>query len=465
MTLSPDKKQLRFVACAVCIMFLAGQTKNANSAADTSQAAAIDAYLQPYVQSNNFSGSVLVRQRGEVVFQKSYGLADREQKIPNTAETRFHIASMSMQFTAAAVLRLVDQGLITLDTHVNDLVPGIEGGERITIRHLLIEQSGLSDINELSDYSDVLNHHQTPASLVAKIAGRPLLFEPGTKFLHEEHSAYNLLALIIEKKTGLAFAAALKRLVFDPLALTSIGVDDDSDSAHNMAKGYEPESVEGIKPPQAIHWSAKTGNASVYASTLDEARWVGALFNGTFLKASTRDAVLDRSQRVGYGWFRGTNKRFDETAYYMNGRAPGFASFVLFLPREQTTIVVFSNIYSSATTTIGNDIAAISLNLTFEPFHPHEQRLTDIELKSSTGTFQFGPDFYQPNAKVTLVGRSGELAMQWPSGDISPLIPLGRDRFVDRAYWQDVKIERDPSGLAANLIYDRFQGKPVKLNH
>jgi CubicO group peptidase (beta-lactamase class C family) len=367
---------------------------------------------------------------------------------------------MSMQFTAAAVLRLVDQGVFALDTHVSDVVPGVEG-ERITIRHLLIEQSGLPDINELPDYNDVLNHHQTPATLVAKIADRPLLFEPGTKFLHEEHSAYNLLALIIEKKTGFSFSAALKRLVFKPLDLSTIGVDDDSAIESNLANGYEPEGVSGIKPAQRIHWSAKTGNASVYATALDEARWVDALFKGTFLKPSSRDAVLDTVPRIGYGWFRGQNKRFDETAYHMNGRAPGFASFVLYLPHEQMTVVVFSNLYSSATTAIGNDVAAILLNLKYEPFRPYERPLTEAEMKSCTGTFQFGADFYQANARVTLLTNGGGVALQWPSGDISPLIPVGKDRFVDRSYWQDVKIERDASGRATGLVYDRFQGKAV----
>jgi CubicO group peptidase (beta-lactamase class C family) len=112
--------------------------------------------------------------------QKSYGFADREQKVLNASDTRFHIASMSMQFTAAAVLRLVDQGLTTLDTQVCKIVPGI--GEKITIRHLLTERSGLPDINELPDYGEVLNQHQTPETLVAKIGNRPLLFEPGTNF-------------------------------------------------------------------------------------------------------------------------------------------------------------------------------------------------------------------------------------------------------------------------------------------
>jgi len=92
-------------------------------AQESSVAERIDAYLQPYVQSGNFSGAVLAKENGKIVFEKAYGFADRERKVPNTLETRFHVASVSMQFTAAAVLRLVDEGKLSLDAHVGEFVP------------------------------------------------------------------------------------------------------------------------------------------------------------------------------------------------------------------------------------------------------------------------------------------------------------------------------------------------------
>jgi CubicO group peptidase (beta-lactamase class C family) len=368
-----------------------------------------------------------------------------------------------MQFTAAAVLRLVDKGLIKLDDHVGEFVPGIPGAEKITIRDLLVERSGLPDINALPDYNEILKHHQTPATLVEKIAGQPLLFEPGSKFLHEEHSAYNLLALIVEKKTGVPFASAVEKLVFRPAGLTASGVDDDAAThAAHMAKGYEPEGTYALKPAIEIHWSAKTGNASVYTTAANEARWVEALFQGHALSQSSREAVLDTSQKIGYGWMRGENRRFGESVYYMNGRAPGFASFVLYLPRAQMTVVLLSNIYSSATTTIGYDVAALAMGLPYEPLHFRDTAPTSAELKTCEGKFRFGADFYQSNAVTTLLAKDRELSMRWPDGSISPLIPVSADHFVDRSYWEDVKIERDASGKPSALSYDRVQGKAMK---
>ena len=439
------------------LVFLASGVLAQNS----SRADAIDAYIQPYVRSANFAGQVLVEKNGRVIFEKAYGFADREHHVANTNATRFHIASMSMQFTAAAILRLVDSGSISLDEHIGDFVPGIEGADKITIRDLLTERSGLPDINALPGYNDVLQHHQSPASLVTMIKGQPLLFEPGSKFLHEEHSAYNLLALIVEKKTGLPFAASVKRLVFGPMGLNASGIDDDSlPHSRRIANGYEPEGEFGLKPATSIHWSAKTGNASAYTTAADEARWVNALFKGHQISASSRAAVLDTSMRVGYGWFKGTNKRFGETAYSMNGRAPGFASFVLYLPQAQTTVVVLSNIYSSATTTIGYDVAAVSLGSSYDPFRFRE--LDPSESKSSSGVFRFGPDFYQPNAEVALTADDKALFMHWPSGEVSALIPLAKDHFVDRAYWEEVVIQRDSSGNPDALLYDEFRGRVIR---
>jgi CubicO group peptidase (beta-lactamase class C family) len=180
---------------------------------------AVDSYINPYVDTNNFSGIVLIKKDYQIIFEKSYGFADREGNAKNSANTRFHIASISMQYTAVAILRLIDQGSLSFDTRVDSVVSGVEGGDKITIRDLLLQRSGLPDINDLPSYNEILNQHETPASLVAAIKGRSLIFEPGSKYLHEEHSGYNLLALILEVKTHLPFASAIEKLVFRPAGI------------------------------------------------------------------------------------------------------------------------------------------------------------------------------------------------------------------------------------------------------
>jgi D-alanyl-D-alanine carboxypeptidase len=247
--------------------------------------------------------------------------------------------------------------------------------------------------------------------------------------------------LIVETKTGLPFSAAVKKLVFDPLGLSRSFIDDDSIPLVDMAEGYEPVDLEDLQPATSIHGSAKAGNASVVATTRDEARWVNLLFDGQLLKEDSRNAILNSPDGIGCGWFRKQSDRYHETIYSMNGRAPGFSSFVIYLPQEQITVVVFGNVYSSATTPMGYELAAISLHIPHETFQPAKALSAD-QLKACTGSFQFGPDFYQANAAITLVEGGNKLWLRWPSGSTAALIPQSETSFIDRSYWVEVKIQR-----------------------
>lgn len=430
-------------------------------AQDTSLARAIDAYVLAYASTNNFSGQILVRRGTRTLYERNFGAADHNRISAVTATTRFHVASVSMQLTSAAVMRLVDQHRLTLDTRVSDVVPSVKGGDRITIRNLLEMRSGLSDINSRADYDSSLQRHQTPASLVAVVASDTLLFAPGSKYAHEEHSAFNLLALMIEKTTGLTFARAMQRLLFEPAGMTHSAIDDDSGLCVSRgARGYEPSGVADLVPAQKIHWSGKAGNASACTTARDEARWVQALFHGTLLSKESRAIVTDTTgPTVGFGWFRRQSPRFGEFAFSMSGRAPGFASFVLYLPREDLTVVALSNIYSSATGDIGNDIAAIALDLPYKPLAFRTPLLPADSLKLRGLKFTFPADFYQPNATLEFVQKGSELFLRWPAGGgDTPLIPIDRDHLIDRAYWEPVNINRRPDGTVESITYDRFKG-------
>jgi len=228
-----------------------------------------------------------------------------------------------------------------------------------------------------------------------------------------------------------------------------------------MAKGYQPEGLVGLKTATHVHWSAKSGNGSAYTTVADEARFVEQLFQGHLLGGTSQRIFMEASPRVGYGWFRGKSERFDQPAFYMNGRAPGYASFVVYFPRERITVVVLSNIYSSATTSIGYDVAAISQGLPYVAFHPSPSTSRGAT-QAWPSTFRFGPEFYQPNALISITSSNGELSLQWPDGSSSPLIPIERDRFIDRGYWEPVAIERDNTGHPQVLTYGEFRGKATR---
>lgn len=414
----------------------------------------IDAFFRPYVTTNNFSGSVLVERGDTVLFARSYGFADSERRIPNQLGTRFHVASLSILFTSTAVLRLIDQGKLSFDTHVSDIVSGVPNGNAITVRELLEQDSGLPDINDLPDYDDLLRRHQTPESLVARIHGLAPFASPGGRSQHEEHSGQNLLALIIERETGLPFAQAMKAEVFGPLGMHDSGVDDDSPIAGPVAQGHQLAGTFGLKAAPVVHWSAKSGNGSAYTTVSDEWKWFQGVVRGTLLSETSRDAMLETTD--GYGWERRQSARLSQTVYLVGGRSSGFSSFIEYVPGDNLAIIALTNIENAANPTIVQDLAALLYGKPFQPFRygPVPPTLVDHPV----GTFVFGSDFYRPFATLRLTSDADGTTLNWPGGPTAPLLPIGEDEFIDRYYWIDVTVVRAKDGSLTELDYGTFKG-------
>jgi CubicO group peptidase (beta-lactamase class C family) len=446
---------------AIAVALMLGQAGCANAMPTAKD---IDAYFKPFAETNNFSGTVLIQRGDTVLFAKSYGFADRGKRIPNRLDTRFHIASLSILFTSTAVLRLIDQGKLSFDTHVSDIVPGVPNGDKITIRNLLEQNSGLPDANEdLPDYDDLLKTHQTPQSLVAKISGLPPHSEPGGVSQREEHSGQNLLALIIERKTGLTFAQAMRAEVFDPIGMRDSGVDDDSPIPGPVARGLQVAGTFGLKPTPSIHWSAKTGNGSAYATVSDVWKWLQAVLHGNLLSESSRKTMF--ALRDGYGWLAAPSARLAETVYVSSGRGAGFSSYMEYLPNEDITVLALSNIENEVTPALVSDAAAMLMGKSYSPFN--YSRVPAALVGHPAGDFVFGPDFYRPSGTLSLVSDANGVTLNWPGGPAAPLLPIGKDQFMDRHYWTKVTVVRGTDGNPVELDFGKFKGmlRAVPASH
>ena len=420
----------------------------------------IASYLDPYVRSGNFSGSILVVQSGKVLFRNSYGRSDVSRNASNKANTKYHVASLSIQFTAAAVMRLVEQGKLSLDTKVKEIVPDVPNGEKITVRELLQSNSGLPDANDQPDYDDLLKAHQTPESLIQFIRNREPRHEPGGRPRDEEHSACNLLALIVEKVTGLPFKEVVRREVFVPLKMNDSGIDDDSPIGKGVALGYVENGATGLKDAPVIHWSAKTGNGSAYSTIDDERRWLDGFFSNKFLSDANRQMMLDWDE--GYGWMKWETKdqpRFKETIYFMSGNAPGFASVIIYLPRLRGEIIILSNFQIPVPSTIGLDLAAMLEGGEYHQLELRNSPLTAEEISHVVGSFTFGPDFYRPNATLQFVSDPDGLMLRWPGGPDSPVLVIDDRHFIDRHYWSRFSVADDKNGHASQLTFVKFKGQ------
>ena len=414
-------------------------------------------YLKPFVESGNFTGAVLVARRGKVLLRQGYGMASYELSAPNLAETRFHIASVSKPFTAAAILQLQEQGRLSISDRVSRFVPDFPNGDRITVDNLLTHTSGIPNVNDLADYNTFARSPHTTAQLVAKFAGLPLEFQPGSDYRYS-NSNYNLLALILEKVTGVSYGEYLNKRVLEPAGMRDSG--HDGDALHLIpfsASGYEPAGITGYEKAPYLDWSNKTGNGSLYSTLDDLYRFDRALYADRVLQAATRQKYFVEGRGNRYGWF--IRKRFGHRVMSSNGRSPGFTAELDRFPDDDVTIIVLSNSYASVSQDpIAEALAAIVFGQE-QPARPDMRAVTipQSTLESYAGQYRYGPDYFVPNAEFTVTAHPGYLLLQL--GDLRmPLVPLSATEFLDRNFLGHITISHSTEGTLDGLTY-RYAGK------
>ncbi|CAN5316618.1 hypothetical protein BH09BAC6_BH09BAC6_09600 [soil metagenome] len=158
----------------------------------------LDKYMQAQVNVNEFSGTVLVADKGKIIYKKAFGYADREWKLPNTIDTKFPICSITKQFTAAAILQLAEQGKLSLNDKLSAYFPGYPKGDSVTLHMLLNQTSGITDYTGLPGFYAKHTLPLTKDSVIALFKNQPYRFAPGTKWDYS-NSNYFLLGYIIEK--------------------------------------------------------------------------------------------------------------------------------------------------------------------------------------------------------------------------------------------------------------------------
>ena len=419
---------------------------------DSVVASRINAYLKPFVETGNFSGAVLVARKGQVLFRGAYGMANYELEVPNSPETRFHIASVSKPFTAMAILQLQEQGKLNIADPVAKYVPGFPHGDQITIEHLLTHTSGIHNVNDLPDYDTFARSPHTIEELVAKFANQPLDFPPGSDYRYS-NSNYNLLALILEKVSGERYSDYLQRHIFEPAGMRNTGHDGDAQRLiPQAASGYEPAGVASYEKAPYLDWSNKTGNGSLYSTLDDLYRFDRALNTDLLLKKATRDKYFVEGRGNRFGWFQ--RKRSGHRVMSSNGRSPGFTAQLDRFPDEDATVIVLSNSYATPSQDpIAPSLGAITLG--DEPEKPPALAAAAIapdKLALYSGQYQYGPDYFVPNAKFTLTVEPGSLLLELGSFR-TPLVPISDHEFVDRSFLARVLFRTDATGKVENMKY------------
>ena len=326
-------------------MALTISAKAAGVSADT--VARIDSLFANFDHPNAPGASLMVIHNGKPIFAKGYGLANLDTKTPCTTNTNFRLASVTKQFTAMAVMILAERKALSLDESLNAFFPEFpEYGKAITVRHLLTHTSGLID------YEDVIPEGTTIPVLDQDVL-RLLMkqdktnFPPGAQYRYS-NSAYALLALIVEVRSGQTFARFLRENIFEPLKMTNtLAYEEGLSTMANRAFGHTLKSNAWLRTDQSLT-SAVLGDGGVYSSVNDLAKWDQSLYKSKLVSdpmlriAFSPLTPTDRSGRsYGFGWYITEYRGMREI--YHSGETIGFRTRIIRYPERNFTIIILAN--------------------------------------------------------------------------------------------------------------------------
>ena len=307
----------------------------------------IDSLFVNFDHPNAPGVSVMVVHNGKPVFAKGYGLANLDTKTPCTTNTNFRLASVTKQFTAMAVMILAEQKKLSLGESLNTFFPEFpEYGKAITIRHLLTHTSGLID------YEDVIPEGTTIPVLDQDVL-RLLMkldktyFPPGAQYRYS-NSAYALLALIVEARSGQTFARFLKENVFEPLKMTNtLAYEEGLSVVNNRAFGHTLKSNVWLRTDQSLT-SAVLGDGGLYSSVTDLLKWDQALYKSKLVSepmlrvAFSPLTPTDKPGRsYGFGWYVTEYRGMREI--YHSGETIGFRTRIVRYPEAKFTVIILAN--------------------------------------------------------------------------------------------------------------------------
>jgi CubicO group peptidase (beta-lactamase class C family) len=307
----------------------------------------LDALLSDLQNEDSPAVSVLVSRDGEVLLSKSYGNADLAHHVAATGQTKFRIGSVSKQFTAAAILKLQEDGKLNVKDPLSKFLPDFPRGDEVTVHHLLTHTSGIKSYTDKPDFYGNVAASIRPEELIESFKNDPYDFAPGEGW-HYNNSGYFLLGYIVAKVSDMSFDEYLKKQFFDPLHMNDTGVHTSTAILKHEATGY---SFADGKFQKALDWdmSRAGGAGALYSTVEDLHKWNEAVFGGNVLSSETLQAAFTPVElkegvtglRYGYGWVIDQHRGLRRIVH--GGGLHGFLSVLARYPDENLTVVVLHN--------------------------------------------------------------------------------------------------------------------------
>jgi CubicO group peptidase (beta-lactamase class C family) len=323
-------------------------------------------YVRGEMQKQRIPGlSLLVSKGGQIVRAEGFGLANVELQVPVKPETVFQSGSMGKQFTATAVMMLVEEGKVALEDPLTKFFPDAPAAwKEVTVRELLSHTAGFTDYPEKFDF----RKDWTEDELLKMVEGIPLAYPPGTKWEYS-NLGYLTLGILIHRVTGEFYGDFLQQRIFQPLGMRTTRIMSEADIVPNRAAGYQLVKGELKNQDWVAPMVNTTADGSLYFSVLDLAKWDAALYGEKLLKRSSFDLMWTPAKLkdgspnkdgYGFGWF--IENRGGHRVVSHDGAWQGFETTIARYVDDRLTVVVLSNLADGKPSEIAEHVADMYLS-------------------------------------------------------------------------------------------------------
>jgi CubicO group peptidase (beta-lactamase class C family) len=428
--------------------------------------ARVDRVFQQWNSSESPGCAVGVSHAGNVVLSRAWGMADLEHDITNTPATIFEAGSVSKQFTAAAIVLLAQQGRLSLDDDVRKHVPELpDYGTPITIRHMMTHTSGLRDWGSVAAIagwgrSSRTHTHDHVVDILSRQRG--INFTPGSEYSYS-NSGYNLMAVIVDRVSGMSFADFSRRHIFEPLGMKDTHWRDDytrivkgRSSAYSMRSGGWAID----RPIEQVH-----GNGGLLTTVADLMTWSQALAAGRiggaeFVRTMHTRQVLNSGERITYAAGIVIDEYNGVPEVSHTGSTSGYRAFLARYPDQQLDVALLCNASNVNPGGIGRQVAQVFLGDAARPApqaarpaaQPQPSPRPAVPAYTAAQLAEFAGEYYSPDTEtaVRVNVEDGRLVLHRRPASRSTLSAAAPDEF-DVAGWGRVAFIRDDSGRVTQV--------------
>ena len=425
----------------------------------------ISSFFDNSIDQDSPGMAFLAAKDGKIIYKGAKGMADIENNISISTSTQFRIGSITKQFTAVAILKLQEQGKLSIEDKLSKYLPDFPKADQVTLRHLLSHTSGIFNYTNAADFIDGVSEPIKPQDLINKIQTYDYDFEPGSRWSYS-NSGYFILGNVVEQVSGKTLSQFWQEQLFTPLEMKNTGVYVNGIAYTNEALGYGHEKNETNR---SLDWDMSHAGAAgnIYSTVEDLFMWNEALFNGSVLSPesfvdATTKAKLNNGEDAApfagnsYGLGIGLSEIFGKEVVSHSGGLHGFSAYLGRIPSENVTFVSLSNFQPSNFSFKHNPYSYVaSILLGPEPLTQlvdTENSTQDTPLTDYVGEFDYNPAINN----VTI--SDGFLFVQLPGQAKFELFRSSGDSFYLKAVAAELTFARNDSGEVVSVIHTQNGG-------